>query len=234
MKIYVLILNIVITGATLYGSSTESPMAEIRNLILQGHPNQSTKAFLASNHELINTPDAFVKAVQYLIEPLVDNESIYDNPMESTVEFLLTLIVALKDRYPKSSAEINHQLANFNFNSFAVQKVIRATPILYITLIIKPEHIAVLLDAGANPNAVDPLHNKTPLMRAASLNMLPEVQLLLKHGANPLLKDNNGKTARALALTNEHFEIAQLLQDAEVKAALDAPDKGDFNQEQHS
>ena len=53
--------------------------------------------------------------------------------------------------------------------------------------------LAALLRAGANPN--EGAHGYTPLMNAASWVDLTAVQLLLKHGADPKLRNSRGQVA---------------------------------------
>ena len=60
--------------------------------------------------------------------------------------------------------------------------------------------MVALLDSGADPNAPDP-HGVTPLMMAAGYGYTDMVQILLKRGADPRLRDRDGSTALDFAIT---------------------------------
>jgi ankyrin repeat protein len=89
--------------------------------------------------------------------------------------------------------------------------------------------VGVLLDNGADPNArwcsslldlkpdgwkADPActreNGMTPLMLAASLGDVPDIELLVKHGADPTLKDWNGRTAQDYARTRNNQNIVRM------------------------
>jgi ankyrin repeat protein len=79
--------------------------------------------------------------------------------------------------------------------------------------------IRILLKKGANVDATD-RHQKTALHRAAQFGDQAAVLLLLQHGANPLLKDENGFTPRDRANGNNpqgesHPDVAAILSNAE-------------------
>lgn len=54
-------------------------------------------------------------------------------------------------------------------------------------------------------------NGQTPLMMGAKNNAMDTVKLLLEHGADKSIKDNNGKTAYDLAVENGNMDIAELL-----------------------
>ena len=62
----------------------------------------------------------------------------------------------------------------------------------------------------------------TALHVAAQAGHLNIVQLLLKKGANPCVKDQNGLTASQLARVNGHFKVVDFLGRAETMAARHA------------
>ena len=55
-------------------------------------------------------------------------------------------------------------------------------------------------------------------MLAASLGRTAAVALLLNRGADPLLKDNSGRTALARAYENPDKDLVKLLEAARLKA----------------
>lgn len=74
------------------------------------------------------------------------------------------------------------------------------------------ERLEMLLDKGADINY---LNNKgeTALMQAAKINSLWKTETLLKAGANPFIKNRNGKTAFDLATEKENTYIAEIIEE---------------------
>jgi len=70
--------------------------------------------------------------------------------------------------------------------------------------------LRALLDAGADPNAQNE-QGTTPLMNAAWFGCGDSVRELLRRGADPLLRDHKGKSAKDLALEKGHKDIESLL-----------------------
>ncbi|KAL6431696.1 hypothetical protein ACFW04_007321 [Cataglyphis niger] len=60
----------------------------------------------------------------------------------------------------------------------------------------------LLLNHGANVNAITPSIKATPLHRAATQGHVKTVETLLRHGANANLKDIDGKTALHRAISS--------------------------------
>jgi ankyrin repeat protein len=85
-----------------------------------------------------------------------------------------------------------------------------------------PERMRLLLEAGADPNAVDRGGN-TPLHLAEYMDCAPAVQLLLRYGADPLRRDAKGRTAGDLASQQGQEAIAALLWAAESGARHRSP-----------
>jgi ankyrin repeat protein len=87
-----------------------------------------------------------------------------------------------------------------------------------------PEVIAMLLKAGANPNAQDK-NAATALMYAAYKNPNPNIiTALLEAGADPMAKDNDGWTALMMAAeNNQNPDIVTTL--LKAGADLDARDR---------
>jgi uncharacterized protein len=74
-----------------------------------------------------------------------------------------------------------------------------------------PEVITLLLDYGAAIDAPDRESGATPLMIAASLGRASAVEVLLRRGANPLLRDHAGHTALDRAREAHNGEVVKLL-----------------------
>jgi ankyrin repeat protein/beta-lactamase regulating signal transducer with metallopeptidase domain len=70
----------------------------------------------------------------------------------------------------------------------------------------------VLLDKGANPNVIDKTGGQSPLHVSAAKGCKPAVELLVARGADPNLKDYDGRTPLALAREKGHNEIVEFLQ----------------------
>lgn len=72
--------------------------------------------------------------------------------------------------------------------------------------------LIALLEGGADPNLG--LHKYTPLMNAANWADLDSVRSLLTHGANPNLRNEDGKIAMELVGKNAGYErpVIQVLQ----------------------
>ena len=70
--------------------------------------------------------------------------------------------------------------------------------------------LCALLDAGADPNARNE-EGITPLMNAAWFGCRDSVRELLRRGADPLMRDNKGRTARDLASERGHKDVEELL-----------------------
>jgi ankyrin repeat protein len=75
-----------------------------------------------------------------------------------------------------------------------------------------PEVITLLLDHGAAIDAPDGESGATPLMIAASLGRAGAVAILLRRGANPLLRDHAGHTALDRAREAQNPDVVKLLQ----------------------
>lgn len=81
------------------------------------------------------------------------------------------------------------------------------------------ELVNLLIESKSDVNARDLKVGQTPLMAAAIGGHDAVVTALLKAGADPALKDNDGRLARELAEANEHPATAELLKPPPPKAA---------------
>jgi ankyrin repeat protein len=72
------------------------------------------------------------------------------------------------------------------------------------------EILAILIDAGADPNKLDP-HGQTPLDYAVSKGHKEIVEMLLKRGANSNLKNGHGDTPLIVAVEANDLGVATLL-----------------------
>jgi ankyrin repeat protein len=85
------------------------------------------------------------------------------------------------------------------------------TPLMYGSTGPFPEAVKILLDHGADPNAVDSDEHFTPLMHAAAEGHLEVVKVLLANGADPSLKDIDGDDAASFARQAGHTEVADFI-----------------------
>ncbi|CAG8575710.1 23410_t:CDS:2, partial [Racocetra persica] len=85
------------------------------------------------------------------------------------------------------------------------------TPLHYSARSGNLEICRLLLEHGANVNAVTPELSSTPLHRAAIINNSEMVNLLLSYGANPKLKDSDGHTPLDKARKNGSEDVVLIL-----------------------
>jgi ankyrin repeat protein len=77
-----------------------------------------------------------------------------------------------------------------------------------------PAVIKLLIEHGARIDAVDRESGATPLMVAASMGRTEALETLLKRGADPHIKDRNGKTALDRAREAGFHEAQTVLEEA--------------------
>ncbi|XP_052462249.1 ankyrin repeat domain-containing protein 50-like [Carassius gibelio] len=75
----------------------------------------------------------------------------------------------------------------------------------------REDSVRALLDSGISVNRTDPSDGRTLLAAAAHAGLIDVAALLLCHGADPLLNDNQGQTALTLAARQGHVGVLQLL-----------------------
>jgi uncharacterized protein len=81
-----------------------------------------------------------------------------------------------------------------------------------------PETIELLLQCGADPNAVQ-VGGFTPIFSAASANRRDLAELLIKRGADPHHKNDQDKTPADYARERSHEELAAWLEGLPVRQA---------------
>lgn len=77
----------------------------------------------------------------------------------------------------------------------------------------REESVRALLDSGVSVNRTDSLDGRTLLAAAAHAGLVDVAALLLCHGADPSLTDNQGQTALTLAAKQGHVGVLQVLLD---------------------
>jgi ankyrin repeat protein len=95
------------------------------------------------------------------------------------------------------------------------------TPLHQAMTVMNEETVKLLVDRGASLNATNHF-GSTPLHLAANATAVPVAQqkrvleLLIKRGANPALRDKRGRTALGVVNTNARSEIAVWLRERGV------------------
>ena len=84
----------------------------------------------------------------------------------------------------------------------------------------RPDVTRVLLEHGADVNAVNVNYGKTPLHIAVVNLRIDVVRVLLEHGADVDARDNEGKTAFQSLSANRHHEIMELLSEYRAKGVV--------------
>jgi ankyrin repeat protein len=74
--------------------------------------------------------------------------------------------------------------------------------------------VELLLEKGAEVNRIDEVEHWTALMFAGGEGLTEVIRTLLRHGADPNLKDTDGDTALTFAQRNGHEAVAGLLKGA--------------------
>lgn len=74
------------------------------------------------------------------------------------------------------------------------------------------ETVVELIRAGSDVNAIDGHENWTPLMFAAGEGQLEVVKTLISNGADPTMLDTDGESALDFAQTKHHQPVVEYLQ----------------------
>ncbi|HAB34016.1 MAG TPA: hypothetical protein DCE40_07945, partial [Exiguobacterium sp.] len=89
-----------------------------------------------------------------------------------------------------------------------------------------PKAVKVLLKAGADIEAENVADGDTAVLALASAYGYERiVRLLLSYGADPLHRNEDGRTARGAALDNDHHQIAEILRQKEIDALSEEENK---------
>lgn len=86
------------------------------------------------------------------------------------------------------------------------------TPLMYASTGPFPESVLLLLENGADPNAVDSDEHFSAVMHAAAEGHLEVVRILIDHGADHTLKDIDGDDAASFARQNGHSQVVEYLE----------------------
>ncbi len=93
-----------------------------------------------------------------------------------------------------------------------VRESMGRTPLMYASTGPFPESVLLLLENGADPNAVDSDEHFTAIMHAAAEGHLEVVKILIDHGADHTLTDIDGDNAASFARQNGHSQVVEYLQ----------------------
>ena len=74
------------------------------------------------------------------------------------------------------------------------------------------DELEYYLQSGADPNGVSDTTRTTPLMGACLRGNIDSVEILLKYGADPLLKSTAGRSALHIAHVHGFEDIVSLLE----------------------
>ncbi|KAI5621382.1 ankyrin repeat domain-containing protein 50 [Silurus asotus] len=77
----------------------------------------------------------------------------------------------------------------------------------------REDSVRALLDSGVNVNRTDPSDGRTLLSTAAHTGLVDITALLLCHGADPSISDNQGQTPLTLAARQGHVGVIQVILD---------------------
>ena len=98
------------------------------------------------------------------------------------------------------------------------------TALMTASLTGKPDAVKLLVETGANVNAVEPYKGQTALMWAASEGNAAAADILLAHGADVKAKSSGGFTPLLFAVRNDRADAAKVLLDHGANVNDTAPD----------
>lgn len=160
---------------------------------------------------------ALEKLLQYGEDPNI-REANYDTPFLRAVTkgYIDVVKVFLKYREPRG------ERGALDINIPTVGAFVGYTPLMHACNNIHPEMVQILCEAGADVNKTD-VQGKTALMiisrksRDYSTDILAIVETLLRHGANPSLRDNDDKSALAYARDKDNLGLMKILSPLTVR-----------------
>lgn len=201
----------------------ESGRLDIQDLERQiGKKNKvAVEKLLKMNPKLANHDNRFASSL-YHLQPIDIAAKIPDN--QEIIKLLINNGANKNAQFPAPDTLYHAIYPNKNISNIIAlleEKWVDAPSLLWsrYTALISPtcskdvEIVIKLLDAGANPNISDDDDGKTPLIKLASSEENEFTKglaaILIKHGANPYLKDTTGKNALEYAEENGRVGLVQ-------------------------
>lgn len=225
----VFVLSAVLALAACANSATEpspSPSPSVVAAVLDDRPleEQLVEAVLASDTALA------ALAIEAGADPNLFNEESQNSPLSlaitrddlDMVQLLLDAgaefewpelnYSALQMVAPFAGADVTQALLNAGAHPDGVGEQL-GIPLASAAFEGNYEVVAVLLNAGANPNVVldNGQRTFTPLYSAAYSGDLESVRLLIQAGADPSFRSNDGYSAAEWADYNGYPEVAEFL-----------------------
>ena len=129
------------------------------------------------------------------------------------IEFIDTSNLVMLEHLLKTGVDPNLTPVPIIIGTGSTERIFEldATPLMLSSAKGDIAVVRLLLEYGANSNAVSEADGETALHWAARNGNLDAVTLLLEHGANSSFKNKSGQTPAALALVNSHHEVSTLL-----------------------
>ena len=120
----------------------------------------------------------------------------------------LELEIAIREGDPEAVKGLT--AGGFDLDGFDPLDLWEQTPVLLAVKYRQPEILALLLEAGADPDRQD-ASGKSPLVMGVKGGALPIVRMLLERGANPDAGDSDDKTPLFWAIVGEDPGMVETL-----------------------